>query len=407
MEVLYPRCAGLDVHKDTVVAAVRCVSEPPHHEVRRFATTTTGLLALADWLTAHGCTHVAMEATGVYWKPIWHVLEPDFTLLLANAQHIRNVPGRKTDVSDAAWIADLLAHGLIRSSFVPPVRIQALRDLTRTRKQLVREVAQHSLRIQKVLEDANLKVASVLANILGKSGRAMLAALIAGETDPERLAALARGTARQKHAALVEALRGHVTPHHRTLLALHVQLVDALQATLAELEAAVGKALAPIRQQTRLLMTMPGVSDTVAHVLVAEIGVDMTRFPSAAHLVSWAGLCPRNDESAGKRRSTRVRHGAPWLKATLVTAAWAAVRTKGSYLQAQFLRLKARRGAKKAILAVAASMLGASYYMLRDGAPYRDLGADHFVRRDKAKTIGRLVRRLRDLGCEVDVKHAA
>jgi len=407
MEVLYPRCAGLDVHKDTVVAAVRCVSAPRQHEVRSFATTTSGLLALADWLAAHGCTHVAMEATGVYWKPVWHVLEPDFALVLANAQHIRAVPGRKTDVSDAAWIADLLAHGLIRSSFVPPARIQALRDLTRTRKQLVREVAQHALRIQKVLEDANLKVASVLSNILGKSGRAMLAALIAGETDPERLAALAQGTARQKHAALVEALRGHVTPHHRTLLALHLQLVEALQAALTELEAAVGKALAPIRQQTRLLMTMPGISDTVAHVIVAEIGIDMTRFPSAAHLVSWAGLCPRNDESAGKRRSTRARHGAPWLKTTLVTAAWAAVRTKGSYLQAQFLRLKARRGAKKAILAVAASMLGACYYMLRDGVPYRDLGADHFARRDKAKTIGRLVRRLRELGCEVDVKHAA
>jgi transposase len=407
MEVLHPRCAGLDVHKDTVVAAVRCVSEPRHHEVRSFATTTTGLLALADWLAAHGCTHVAMEATGVYWKPIWHVLEADFTLILANAQHIHNVPGRKTDVSDAAWIADLLAHGLIRASFVPPARIQALRDLTRTRKQLVREVAQHSLRIQKVLEDANLKVASVLSDILGKSGRAMLAALLAGETDPERLAALAQGTARQKHAALVEALRGHVTPHHRTLLTLHLQLVDALQAALTELEAAVGKALAPIRQQTRLLMTMPGISDTVAHVLVAEIGVDMTRFPTAAHLISWAGLCPRNDESAGKRRSTRARHGAPWLKTTLVTAAWAAVRTKGCYLQAQFLRLKARRGAKKAILAVAASMLGACYHMLRDGVAYRDLGSDHFTRRDKAKTIGRLVRRLRDLGCEVDVKHAA
>jgi transposase len=407
MEVLHPRCAGLDVHKDTVVAAVRCVSAPQHQEVRRFATTTTDLLALADWLTAHGCTHVAMEATGVYWKPIWHVLEADFTLVLANAQHIHNVPGRKTDVSDAAWIADLLAHGLIRASFVPPGRIQALRDLTRTRKQLVREVAQHSLRIQKVLEDANLKVASVLSNILGKSGRAMLAALLAGETDPERLAALAQGTARQKHTALVEALRGHVTPHHRTLLTLHLQLVDALQAALTELEAAVGKALAPIRQQARLLMTMPGISDTVAHVVVAEIGVDMTRFPTAAHLVSWAGLCPRNDESAGKRRSTRVRPGAPWLKTTLVTAAWAAVRTKDSYLHAQFLRLKARRGAKKAILAVAASMLGACYYMLRDGVPYRDLGADHFARRDKAKTIGRLVRRLRDLGCEVDVKHAA
>jgi len=407
MEVLYPRCAGLDVHKDTVVAAVRCVSAPRPHEVRSFATTTSGLLALADWLAAHGCTHVAMEATGVYWKPVWHVLEPDFALVLANAQHIRAVPGRKTDVSDAAWIADLLAHGLIRSSFVPPARIQALRDLTRTRKQLVREVAQHALRIQKVLEDANLKVASVLSNILGKSGRAMLAALSAGETDPERLAALAQGTARQKHAALVEALRGHVTPHHRTLLALQLQLVEALKAALTELEAAVGKALAPIRQQTRLLMTMPGISDTVAHVIVAEIGIDMTRFPSAAHLVSWAGLCPRNDESAGKRRSTRARHGAPWLKTTLVTAAWAAVRTKGSYLQAQFLRLKARRGAKKAILAVAASMLGACYYMLRDGVPYRDLGADHFARRDKAKTIGRLVRRLRELGCEVDVKHAA
>ena len=407
MEVLHPRCAGLDVHKDTVVAAVRCVSEPRHHEVRSFATTTTGLLALADWLTAHGCAHVAMEATGVYWKPVWHVLEADFALVLANAQHIRAVPGRKTDVSDAAWIADLLAHGLIRASFVPPTRIQALRDLTRTRKQLVREVAQHALRIQKVREDANLKVASVLSDILGKSGRAMLAALLAGETDPERLAALAQGTARRKHAALVEALRGHVTPHHRTLLTRHLQLVDALQVALTELETAVGKALAPIRPQIRLLTTMPGISDTVAHVVVAEIGIDMTRFPTAAHLISWAGLCPRADESAGKRRSTRARHGAPWLKTTLVTAAWAAVRTKDSYLRAQFLRLKARRGAKKAILAVAASMLGACYSMLRDGVPYRDLGAEHFARRDRTKTISRLVRRLRDLGCEVDVKHAA
>jgi transposase len=235
----------------------------------------------------------------------------------------------------------------------------------------------------------------------------MLAALIAGETDPERLAALAQGTARQKHAALVEALRGHITPHHRTLLTLHLQLVDALRAALAELEAAVGKALAPIRPHAQLLTTMPGISDIVAQVIVAEIGVDMTRFPTAAHLVSWAGLCPRNDESAGKRRSTRVRHGAPWLKTTLVTAAWAAVRPPSSYLHAQFLRLKARRGAKKAILAVAASILGACYYMLRDGVAYRDLGADHFARRDKAKTIARLVRRLRDLGCDVEVKHAA
>jgi transposase len=407
MEIVHPRCAGLDVHKDTVVAAVRCVTAPVHQEVRSFATTTTGLFALAEWLTTHRCSHVAMEATGVYWKPVWHVLEGDFELVLANAQHIRVVPGRKTDVGDAAWIADLLAHGLIRSSFVPPAPIQALRDLTRTRKQLVREVAQHTLRIQKVLEDANLKVASVLSNILGKSGRAILELLIAGQTDPERLADCAQGTARKKRPLLVEALRGRVTPHHRGLLKLHLQLIDALQAALREVDATVGKAVAPIRRRVALLTTMPGVSEVVAQVLVAEIGVDMSRFPSAGHLISWAGLCPRNDESAGKRRSTRVRHGAPWLKTTLVTAAWAATHTNGSYLQAQFLRLRARRGAKKAILAGAASMLGAAYHMLRDGVAYRDLGPDHFVRHDKTKTISRLVRRLRDLGCEVDVKHAA
>lgn len=247
MEVLHPRCAGLDVHKDTVVAAVRCVSEPKHQEVRSFGTTTSELLVLSEWLTSHGCSHVAMEATGVYWKPVWHVLEGDFELVLANAQHIRNVPGRKTDVADAAWIADLLAHGLIRSSFVPPAPIQELRDLTRTRKQLVREVSQHTLRIQKALEDANIKVTSVLANILGKSGRAMLDAIVAGETDPVRLADLAQGTARKKHAQLVEALRGRVTPHHRAMIRLHLGLIDALQGALQEVDASVGKALAPIQ----------------------------------------------------------------------------------------------------------------------------------------------------------------
>jgi transposase len=403
MEVLYPRCAGLDVHKDSVVAAVRCVSPPRHHEVRSFVTTTQGLLALAEWLTSHGCTHVAMEATGVYWKPVWHLLEGHVELVLANAQHVRNVPGRKTDVGDATWIADLLAHGLIRSSFVPPAAIQELRDLTRTRKQLVREIAQHSLRIQKVLEDANLKLGSVLSDVLGHSGRAMLAAIIAGEEDPERLAALALGTARRKHAALVEALRGRVTPHHRAMLQLHLGLVDALQAALAEIDGRVGKALEPIRASALLLTTMPGVSDLVANVIVAEIGIDMTRFPTSGHLISWAGLCPRNDESAGKRRSTRVRKSANWLKTTLVTAAWAGVRVKESYLHAQFLRIRARRGAKKAILAVAASMLTAAYYMLRDGVEYTDLGPDHFDRRDRTRVIHRLVRRLRDLGCDVAI----
>ena len=398
MEVLYPRCAGLDVHKDTVVASVRCVSPPTHHEVRSFATTTGGLLALADWLGEHGCTHVAMEATGIYWRPVWHVLEGSAELVLANAQHIKNVPGRKTDVNDAMWIADLLAHGLIRGSFVPPAPIQELRDLTRTRKQLVREISQHSLRIQKVLEDANIKLGSVLSDVLGVSGRAMLGAMIDGESDPEALALLARGTARRKHADLIEALRGRVTPHHRALLKLHLDLIGALEHALAEVDAAVGKNLAPIQQRARLLTTMPGVSDLVAEVIVAEIGVDMTRFPSAGHLISWAGLCPRNDESAGKRRSTRLRKSGTWLKTTLVTAAWAAVRVKASYLHAQFLRIKARRGAKKAIIAVAASMLNAAYFMLRDGVPYRDLGPSHFDQRHRDSTIRRLLRRLHDLG---------
>lgn len=322
-------------------------------------------------------------------------------MVLANAQHIKNVPGRKTDVNDAMWIADLLAHGLIRASFVPPAPIQELRDLTRTRKQLVREIAQHSLRIQKVLEDANVKLASVLSDVLTVSGRAILGAIIAGESDPARLADLARGTARHKRPELIEALRGRVTAHHCLMLKLHLDLIANLERALGEVDTAVGKSLAPIREHARLLTTMPGISDLVAQVVVAEIGVDMARFPTAGHLISWAGLCPRNDESAGKRRSTRVRKSGTWLKTTLVTAAWAAVRVRGSYLQAQFLRLKARRGAKKAILAVAASMLTAAYFMLRDGVPYHDLGPRHFDQRSRDNTIRRLMRRLSELGCDV------
>jgi transposase len=403
MEVLYPRCAGLDVHKDSVVARIRCVSEPLHDEVKTFATTTSALLELNEFLSAQGVTHVAMEATGVYWKPVWHLLEGDFELILANAQHIKNVPGRKTDVSDAGWIADLLAHGLIRSSFVPPAPIQELRDLTRTRKQLVREVSQHSSRIQKVLEDANLKLGSVLSNVLGKSGRAILEALIDGQSDPEKLADLAQGTARNKRAELIEALHGRIRPHHRGLLKVHLKLVATLEQAIADIDATVGKALASVHESARLLTTMPGISDVTAHVIVAEIGVDMTRFATDAHLRSWAGFCPRSDESAGKRRSNRVRKGAPWLKTTLVSAAWAAVRVKESYLQAQFHRLRARRGAKKAILAVASSMLTAAYHMLKNGVEYQDLGASHFTRRDREKIILRLVRRINDLGCQVQV----
>ena len=401
MQVLYPRCAGLDVHKNSVVARVRCVSAPQADETRTFATNTGALIELQEWLSAHAVTHVAMEATGVYWKPVWHMLEGYFELVLANAQHIRNVPGRKTDVNDAAWIADLLAHGLIRSSFVPPTPIQELRDLTRTRKQLVREISQHASRIQKVLEDANLKLGSVLSDVLGKSGRAILNALIDGEADPVKLADLAQGTARKKRGELIQALHGRIRAHHRGLLKVHLDLIVALEQALADIDAAVGKNLAPIQHSARLLTTMPGISDITANVVVAEIGVDMTRFPTDGHLLSWATFCPRNDESAGKRRSTRVRKGGVWLKTTLVSAAWAAVRVKGSYLQAQFHRLSARRGPKKAILAVAASMLTAIYHMLKNGVEYRELGAQHFSRRDQSKAIQRLVRRLNDLGCEV------
>jgi len=407
MEVLYPRCAGLDVHARSVTACVRIASgSDVTYQHRTVPTTTRGLLDLADWLTAAQCTHVAMEATGVYWKPVWHILEGQFTLVLANAMHIRHVPGRKSDMTDAAWIADLLAHGLIRSSFVPPAEIQELRDLTRTRKQLVGEIARHTLRIQKTLEDANLKLTHVVSDVLGTSGRAILRALIAGETDPERLADLTTGRLKATRAQLIDALHGRVTAHHRFMLDLHLTQIEALDAAVEKLERHVGNALAPFRAAVSLLTTMPGLSDTAARVLIAEIGEDMTRFPTPGHLVSWAGLCPRLDISAGKRHSTRIRHATPWLKTTLIQAAWAATRKKDSYLRAQFLRLKSRRGPKKAIVAVAASMLTAAYFMLRNGVEYHDLGGRYFTERDKTETTNRLLRRLRDLGVTVEIKAA-
>ena len=405
MEVLYPRCAGLDVHKESVVACVRIAGDGRvDRETRRFATTTAGLIELAAWLAEHGVTHVAMEATGVYWKPVWHILEDGpFELLLANAAHVKNVPGRKTDVSDAAWLADLLAHGLIRPSFVPDAATQELRALLRTRKQLVREQASHVQRLQKTLEDANIKLESVLSDVVGVSGRAMLAALIAGESDPAALAALAHPRLKATPAALKEALRGRVTRHHRFLLRLHLQQIDALDAAIAAIDQEVEGQLAPFRAAVQRLDTIPGVNALAAEIIVAEIGTEMSHFPSAGHLVSWAGLCPRNDESAGKRRSTRLRKGAPWLKTLLIQCAWAARRKKGSYLQAQFHRVRARRGAKKAICAVAASMLTAAYHMLKDGTDYDDLGPNHFDQRSKEAQTRRLVRRLADLGYAVEI----
>jgi transposase len=408
MEVIHPRCAGLDVHKDVLVACVRVADGAKvKQEVQSFDTTTKGLLDLVDWLTERQCTHVAMEATGVYWKPVWHILEGSFELVLANAMHIKNVPGRKSDVNDATWISNLLAHGLIQGSFVPPEPVQELRGLTRTRKQLVREVVQHTQRIQRTLEDANLKIASVVSDILGQSGRAILEALIKGETNPERLVEVTNKRLKANRETLVEALRGRVTAHHRFLLKLHLAQIDSLTAAVRDVEARLGDSLAPFRVQVERLKTIPGVSDVVAQVIAAEIGLDMSRFPTAGNLVSWAGLCPRMDETAGKKRSTRIRKGAPWLKTTIVQAAWGAARTKDSYLRAQFLRLKSRRGPKKAIVAVAASMITAAYYILRDGVDYKDLGADHYDRRDKSKIANRLIRRLKDLGFKVEVKAAA
>ncbi|HEY6360071.1 MAG TPA: IS110 family transposase [Vicinamibacterales bacterium] len=407
MEVLYPRCAGLDLGKDTLVACVRIHGRPVQHDVRTFGMTTRELLALAGWLTEQGVTHVAMEATGTYWKSVWHVLEEDFTLVLGNAGHIRNVPGRKSDVKDAEWIADLLAHGLIRGSFVPPTPIQEVRDLTRTRKQLVREIAQHTQRIQKTLDIANLKMTGLVSDVLGVSGRAILRALIAGQTDAQALADLARGTLKNKRAALVEALTGRVTPHHRRLLKLHLELIERLETAIAEVDAQLGEALAPFHDAVARVDVVPGIDTVVAQAILGEIGLDMSRFPTHQHLISWACLCRRLDESAGKRKSTRIRKGACWLKTVLVQAAWAAVRTKNSYYRAQFLRLRARRGPKKAIVAVAASMLTAIYYILRDGVEYRELGGHYFERLDRTKVTQRLVKRLRDLGYDVQLAEVA
>jgi transposase len=404
MEVMYPRCAGLDVHKETVVACVRIVAEGEvTRSVRTFATTTAGLIELSEWLEENGCTHVGMEATGVYWKPVWQVLaDSSFELILANAAHVKNVPGRKTDVNDATWLAELLAHGLVRASFVPEPEIQELRGLLRTRKQLIREKASHVQRVQKTLEEANIKVESVLSDLMGRSGRVMIQALIEGETDPAKLAALTHWKVRASAETLREALRGRIKRHHRFLLQLHMQQISALEASIAEIDREVDAELDSFRDAVERLSTIPGISRLSAQVIVSEIGIDMSRFPTDAHLRSWAGLCPRNDESAGKRRSTRL-----WLKSMLVQCAWAAARTKGTYLHAQFVRLRARRGPKKAICAVAASILTSAYHMLKDGTLYNDLGHAHFDRQRPETQARRLVKRLAELGFSVDFKPIA
>jgi len=400
MEVLHERCAGLDVHKNTVVACVRVLqADKVEREVRTFKTMTRDLLALSDWLDGHGVRHVVMEATGVYWKPVWHILsDGEFELVLANAAHVKNVPGRKSDVSDAQWLADLEAHGLIRPSFVPDAATQELRSLLRTRKQLVRERTSHTLRLQKTLEDANVKLDSTISNIIGLNGRRMIEAMVAGESNPETLAGLADRRIKASPQELCEALRGRVTKHHRFLLGLHLGHIDAINAAIDRIDGEIEADLQPFRDAVELLTTIPGVSDLAAQGIVAEIGLDMSRFPTVGHLISWAGLCPRSDQSAGKRRSTRVRKGAGWLKTLLVQCAWAASKTKATYLHSQFARIRARRGEKKAIVAVAASILTAAYHMLSTGTVYHDLGPAHFDRRRKDARVRSLLTSLRRLG---------
>jgi transposase len=405
MEVIHRRCAGLDVHKQTVVACVRLVmGGEVQRQVRTFGTATADLLALSGWLAENEVTHIAMEATGVYWKPVWHILsDGDFELVLANAAHIKNVPGRKTDVNDATWIAELLAHGLIRASFVPEPTIQDLRVLVRTRKQLVREQTSHTQRLQKTLEDANIKLDTKIADILGVSGRRMIEAMIAGVTDPAELAALAHRRLKVSQDELQAALHGRVTENHRFLLHLHLRQIDGLASLTEEVDHKVADHLEPFRTAIGQLSTVPGVRAVAAPAILSEIGIDMRVFPSAGHLLAWAGLCPSNNQSADKRRRSKLRKGSRWLKETLVQSAWSAVRTKGTYYRAQFFRLTARMGKKKAICAVAASLLTAIYHMLKDGTVHHDLGADYFTRRSKQSRTNHLVKQLVNLGYHVQI----
>ncbi len=419
MDVIHRRVAGLDVHKQTVVACARTMKgRTVVRDCETFATTTDGLQALLAWLAAHRCTHVAMEATGVYWMPVVKILSAGaFELIVANAAHLKAVPGRKTDLNDAMWIADLLACGLVKASFVPEEELQELRALMRTRKQFTYEQTRYGQRLQKTLAEANLRLDAVLSDLMGASGRRILEAIIAGVRSPEALAALARGL-KASPQELRAALHGRVTEHHRFLLQLYLGQWDRLDAAIRAIDREVDDRLtqidaqdesgaAPFRALIALLSTIPGVGRLSATVILSEIGPDMSRFPTAGHLVSWAGLCPGQHESAGKHKTTRLRQGDPWLKTTLVQCAWAAKRRKDSYYQAQFFRLRARRGPQKAICAVAASLLTAIYHMLKNGTPHHDLGAEHFDRRSVESKTRRLVAQLTRLGYQVHLEPVA
>ena len=406
MQVMHEVCCGLDVHKNSVTACVLWASKR-RRQKRVFGTFTQDLLALGDWLRSCGVTHVAMESTGVYWKPVWNVLEGQFEVLLVNAQHIKAVPGRKTDQKDSEWIADLLQHGLLRGSFVPPTPIRELRDLTRYRASLCQEVNRIANRIQKVLEDANIKLASVASDTLGASGRAMLEALVGGEQDSQRLAEMSRGLLRNKIPELQQAMAGRVTAHHRFLLREFLDHLYFVESKLRRIEQEVEERLAPFQSEVARLCTIPGVERVTAWGLLAEIGLNMNQFPDAQHLASWAGLCPGSYESAGKRKSGRIRKGSLWLRRCLCQGAWAVSTKKGNYLSALYRRLAARRGKKRASIAIAHNLLVIAYYILRDKVNYRDLGPDYFDRLDPESLRRRLTKRLERLGFKVTVERLA
>ena len=405
MDIVVACCAGLDVHKKTVVACRRCLqgNGKVRKEVRTFGTMTADLLALSDWLAEAGVTQVAMESTGVYWKPIWNILETRFQMLLVNARHIKQVPGRKTDVKDSEWIAELLQHGLLRGSFIPPAPQRELRELTRQRTQLIAQKATVSNRIQKVLEDANIKLASVASDVLGVSGRLMLEAIIAGQDNPNALAELAQRKMRAKIPVLKAALRGRVTDHHRFLLRLFLDEVTQLEAWIARVSERIAAGLPePMVQAVPRLLEVPGIGERAAENILSEIGTNMEQFPTAAHFSSWVGMSPGNNESAGKRKSGRTTKGNRWLRTTLVQVAWAASHTKDTYLAAQFQRLAFRRGTKRALVAVAHSILVIVYYLLkRPTVAFRELGPLYLEQLDQKHLTNHLVRRLERLGHKV------
>lgn len=406
LEVIYQRCAGIDVHKKSITV---CLITPGQHgeskkEKRTFGTMTADLLALADWLSDSGCTHVAIESTGVYWKPVYNILESTCQVVLANPRNVKNVPGRKTDVCDAEWLADLLRHGLIRGSFIPPKPIRDLRDVVRYRKSLVRERSSEVNRLQKTLEGMNIKLASVAADVLGVSGRGMLEAIASGCTDVQIMAEMAHGKLRKKIPELEKALEGRVDSHHRFLLTQQLRHIDLLNDLIEECDAKIDEMMQPFQEEVALLSGITGLGKKTIEAIIAEIGVDMSRFPSDKHIASWAGMCPGNNESAGKRKSGRTTKGSPWLKEALVEASQAAGRAKGTYLYALFHRIAARRGKKRAAIAVGHAILVIIYHMLKTRSHYQELGQDYFDRLNRDAVSRRLVKRLESLGYEVELK---